>query len=457
MIRDFQQLLLDQNLHFQTGVTKDVNFRKKQLKKLKSIIESHEEQMNEAIYADFKKSSFDTFSNELALVYLDINEAISKLAGWSRRKRVGTNLLNFPARSYIYPEPLGSCLIIGAWNYPFQLSFAPVVAAIASGNTIVLKPSEVPSNTSALIAKMINENFEKHVFHVVEGGVDETTELLKLKWNKIFFTGSVPVGKIVYQAAAKNLVPVTLELGGKSPAFVTEDCNLDLAVRRIVWGKFLNAGQTCIAPDYILVHESVKEGFIQKLIERVKEMKFSFDNDNYVQIINEKNVDRLAQLLDQEKVIYGGKIDRDRRFFEPTIMDNVTFEDEVMKDEIFGPILPLITYSDISTAMHQVKALPHPLSLYIFTNRKQIKRRIIRELSFGGGAVNDTIMHITNSKLPFGGVGNSGIGSYHGKAGFDTFTHYKSILDKATWLDPDLKYPPYTKSKIKWVRRLLGV
>jgi aldehyde dehydrogenase (NAD+) len=457
MAIDVQQLLLDQQLHFQTGVTKDVNFRKKQLKKLKSILQAHEKEMNEAIYADFKKSSFDTFSNELALVYLDIQEAISKLAGWSRRKRVGTNLLNFPARSYVYPEPLGSCLIIGAWNYPIQLSFAPVVAAIAAGNTVVLKPSEVPSNTSALIAKMVNENFDKQFFQVIEGGVEETTGLLQLKWNKIFFTGSVPVGKIVYQAAAKNLVPVTLELGGKSPAFVTKDCNLDLAVRRIVWGKFLNAGQTCIAPDYILVHQSVKERFTEKLIERIKEMKFSFDNDNYVQIINEKNVNRLSQLLDQEKVIYGGKIDRDSRFFEPTIMDKVTFDDEVMQDEIFGPILPLITYSDLSTAIQQVKALPHPLSLYIFSNQKQIKLRIINELSFGGGAVNDTIMHITNSKLPFGGVGNSGIGSYHGKSGFDTFTHYKSILDKATWLDPDLKYPPYTQSKIKWVKRLLGV
>lgn len=454
---DFQKLLTKQQQHFQSGVTRETNHRKRQLKKLESVLKQHEKEMNEAIYADFKKSSFDTFSNELALVYLDIKEALSKLATWSRRKRVGTNLLNFPAKSYIYPEPLGTCLIIGAWNYPFQLSFAPVVAAIAAGNTVVLKPSEAPSRTSELIARMVNENFEQHFFTVVEGGVPETTRLLELKWNKIFFTGSVPVGKVVYQAAAKNLVPVTLELGGKSPAFVTADCNIDLAVRRIVWGKFLNAGQTCIAPDYILIHESVKARFIDRLIQRIKEMDFSFANENYVQIINNQNVDRLKELLIPEKIIYGGKVNAEQRFVEPTVLDNVSFEDKLMQDEIFGPILPLLTYTNLTSAMHQVKTLPHPLSLYIFSNDKQVKRRIINELSFGGGAVNDTIMHITNSKLPFGGVGNSGIGAYHGKSGFDTFTHYKSVLDKATWLDPDLKYPPYTKSKIKWVRRLLGV
>jgi aldehyde dehydrogenase (NAD+) len=454
---NFEEILNEQKEYFQSQATQPVSFRITQLKRLKVVLKSNEAKMNDAIYADFKKSSFDTFTNELALLYLDIDEAIKKLPRWSKRKRVGTNLINFPAKSYIYPEPLGTSLIIGAWNYPFQLSFAPVIAAIAAGNTVVLKPSEVPSSTSAVIAEIVNHSFDAKYFHVVEGGVSETTELLKLKWNKIFFTGSVPVGKIVYKAAAENLIPVTLELGGKSPAIVTKRSNLDLAVRRIVWGKFLNAGQTCIAPDYIMVDKEVQEEFISKLVERIKEMDYSFENDNYVQIINEKNIDRLEKLLDEDKVVYGGEIDKEKRYFSPTVMKNVTFEDKVMQDEIFGPILPIVSYTNLEDAMREIKQLPKPLSCYLFTGNSKIKRRIIAELSFGGGAVNDTIMHITNSNLPFGGVGSSGIGNYHGKSGFDTFTHYKSVLDKGTWFDPDFKYPPYTDKKIKWLRWLLRI
>ncbi len=452
----YKELLTNQQEYFNTGVTRPISFRKKQLTKLKSVLRENETLMNEAIYADFQKSSFDTFTNELALVYLDIDEALSSLYNWSKRKRVSTNLLNFPAQSFIYPEPLGACLIIGAWNYPFQLSFAPVVAAIAAGNTIVLKPSEVPSATSNLMAKMINDNFDPNFFRVEQGGVEETSKLLECSWNKIFFTGSVPVGRIVYQAAAKNLVPVTLELGGKSPAIVTKGANLKVAVQRIVWGKFLNAGQTCIAPDYILVEKSIKDDFLKRLKERIVEMDYALENENYVQIINEKNIDRLEKLIDTEKIVFGGKIDRETRYFQPTVLDNVSFEDKVMQEEIFGPILPIITYEDLDSAIHKIRSLPKPLSCYVFANRKQVKEKVINEISFGGGAINDTIMHITNSNLPFGGVGSSGIGTYHGKAGFDTFTHHKSILDKPTWLDPSLKYPPYTSFKKKMVRWLLG-
>tara|TARA_B100000508_G_scaffold137355_2_gene131731 strand:+ start:10696 stop:12072 length:1377 start_codon:yes stop_codon:yes gene_type:complete len=456
MAADYSTLVKDQKEYFNSGSTRSTKFRKKNLKKLKGILKQNEKRMESAIYSDFKKSSFDTFTNELALVYLDIDEAISKLDSWSDRKRVSTNLLNFPGRSYIYPEPLGSSLIIGAWNYPFQLSFAPVVAAIAAGNTVVLKPSEVPSATSTLMKEMVNENFESHYFHVVEGGVEETTQLLSCKWNKIFFTGSVPVGKIVYQAAAKNLIPVTLELGGKSPAFITKGANLDVAARRIVWGKFLNAGQTCIAPDYLMIDAEVKDKFLKILIDRIKEMDFSFENENYVQIINEKNMDRLEKLIDEDKVVYGGKMNRENRYFQPTVMDNVSFDDKVMQDEIFGPILPVLTFESLDVAINQVRALPRPLSCYVFTKKRSIKEKVIKELSFGGGAINDTIMHISNSNLPFGGVGSSGIGSYHGKAGFGAFTHYKSVLDKPTWFDPNVKYPPYTKLKKKLVRWLLG-
>lgn len=456
-MENFEEIVKSQKEYFQSQVTKPIRFRITQLKRLKEVLRSNESSMMDAIYSDFKKSRFDTFTNELALLYLDIDEAIKKLPRWSKRKRVSTNLINFPAKSYIQPEPLGTSLIIGAWNYPFQLSFAPVIAAIAAGSTIVLKPSEVPSATSSIIAKLVNDNFEENYFRVVEGGVEETTNLLKQKWDKIFFTGSVPVGKIVYKAAAENLIPVTLELGGKSPAIVTKNSNLDLAVRRIVWGKFLNAGQTCIAPDYVVVEEDVKEAFLSKLIDRIEEMDYSFENENYVQIINDKNLDRLSGLLDKENIYFGGEIDRESRYFSPTIINDVSFDDKIMQDEIFGPILPIISYSNLEDAIVEIKKLPKPLSCYLFTKDSGIKQRVIRELSFGGGAINDTIMHLTNSKLPFGGVGSSGIGNYHGQAGFDAFTHYKSVLDKGTWFDPDFKYPPYSDKKIKWLRWILRI
>lgn len=456
MDKTFNDLVQEQRTFFNSGTTKRIDYRKKQLKKLKALLKENEQKMMDAIHEDFKKSSFDTFTNELALVYLDIDEAIHKLSVWSKRRKVKTNLLNFPARSFIQPEPLGVSLIIGAWNYPFQLSFAPAVAAIAAGCTVILKPSEVPARTSQLMSEMISSAFESNFFHVVQGGVEETTKLLDQDWDKIFFTGSVPVGKIVYQAAAKRLIPVTLELGGKSPAFVSANSNLDIAVRRIVWGKFLNAGQTCIAPDYVIVEHSIQDKFIAKLIERINEMDFNFEKENYVQIINEKNLSRLERLVDNNKVCFGGTVDKGSRYFEPTLLKGVTFEDEVMQDEIFGPILPIITYEDLDDAVSNVKRLAKPLSCYVFSNSKVEQEKILNELSFGGGAINDTIMHITNSNLPFGGVGNSGIGSYHGKSGFDAFTHYKSVLNKATWLDPDLKYPPYSKKKQKWVRWLLG-
>lgn len=449
------QLIKDQNTFFNTNSTKEVGFRVQQLKKLKEAIKEQETTLNEAIYTDFKKSTFDTFTTELALLYSDIEEAVSKVQKWSKRKRVKTNLLNFPSKSYIYPEPLGTCLVIGAWNYPIQLSFAPVIAAIAAGNTVVLKPSEIPSKTSKVIAQIVNDNFKASFFHVVEGGVETTAQLLDLKWDKIFFTGSVNVGRIVYKAAAQYLTPVTLELGGKSPAIVTKSCNLDVTVNRIVWGKFLNAGQTCIAPDYVMVEESIKDEFLEKLKCRILEMKYAFENDNYVQIINEKNYQRLESLLDDDKIFYAGAFDKAKRYFPPVVMNNVGFDDKVMQDEIFGPILPVISYHKLSQAINSIKKLPKPLSCYVFTGEKSVKTRIIDEISFGGGAVNDAVMHIANSHLPFGGVGNSGIGNYHGKAGFDAFSHMKSVLDKATWLDPSVKYPPYTKKKLKIIRWMM--
>ncbi|MFP4547612.1 MAG: aldehyde dehydrogenase [Fidelibacterota bacterium] len=441
---------------FQSNKTKDISFRRSQLLKLRRVLQENESALMTAIYKDFKKSEFDTFTNEFLLLYEDIKEALKKLKKWSKRKRVCTNLVNFPAKSYIIPEPYGVSLIIGAWNYPYQLSLAPVIPAIAAGNTVVLKPSELPAHTSAAMAKMINENFDPEFFTVVEGGVPETQALLKQNFDKIFFTGSVPVGKIVYKAAAENLTPVTLELGGKSPAIITENCNLKMTVKRLIWAKFLNAGQTCIAPDYVVAHESIKADFLAAAKKEIENAHYSFDNHNYVQIINTANYNRLIDLLDNKKIVYGGSHDEALRYIEPTIMSDITFDDKVMADEIFGPILPVISYTKLDDIIATIKNRPKPLSCYVYTKDKRVKEKVLHEISFGGGCVNDAIMHITNSNLPFGGVGNSGIGTYHGDAGFKAFTHYKSIMEKPTWFELNLKYYPYTKKKLKLVRRFFG-
>lgn len=451
-----ENIVSQQRDFFKSDKTKDCNFRIQQLKALKKVLKSNESLLTEAIYKDFKKSEFDCYTTELTLLYSDINEACKKLKSWSKIKRVSTNLINFPAKSRIIPEPYGVSLIIGAWNYPYQLSFAPAIAAIAAGNTVILKPSEIPVNSSKAIKKIVNDNFKSNFFHVIEGGVQTTQQLLGLNFDKIFFTGSPKVGKIIYQAAAQHLTPVTLELGGKSPAIVCENSNIEVSAKRIVWGKFLNAGQTCIAPDYLLVHKNIKDKLISAIISEIERCNYSFANKNYVQIINEANMHRLVALLDKNKIIYGGDYDIYERYFAPTLMSDITFDDKVMQDEIFGPILPIIEFEKIEEISTKLKNLPKPLASYLFTGNKKQAHRLFNELSFGGGAVNDTIMHITNSKLPFGGVGNSGIGSYHGKSGFNEFTHYKSILKKSTCFEPNLKYSPYNEKKLKLARRIMG-
>lgn len=410
----------------------------------------------QALQDDFGKSAFEAYATEMGILYSDIREARKKLRKWSQPRRVSTNLFNLPGRSYILPEPYGVCLVIGAWNYPVQLALAPVIAAMAAGNTVVLKPSELPANTSKVLARLVSTYFSPEYLAVVEGGVETTTLLLEQKFDKIFFTGSVPVGRIVYQAAARHLTPVTLELGGKSPAIVLPDANLEVSARRIAWGKFLNAGQTCIAPDYVLVHRNIAKVFTQKLIAAIEKTKYHPDHQNYVQIINDRNLQRLAQLLDPEKIIYGGHFDPTQRFFEPTLMAEIGFDDKVMEDEIFGPILPIIVYDELEQALEQIQTMPKPLACYVFSAHKALARQIMKQLSFGGGAINEVIMHITNPALPFGGVGNSGMGNYHGYAGFKTFSHEKSILEKPFWGEPLLKYPPYTTWKTKWLKRLLG-
>ncbi len=455
---EFKALIASQNEFFNSNATKNISFRIEQLKKFKKIIQDNETELYKAIYADFGKSEFETYASELSILYHEINTFIKNIKSWSRCMRVSTGLANFPAKSYIITEPLGVTLVIGAWNYPYQLSLLPAITSIAAGNTVIIKPSELPSNTSAVMAKIINANFPQNYIHVVEGGVETTTELLNHRFDKIFFTGSIAVGRIIYQAAAKHLTPVTLELGGKSPTFVLADCDIEMTAKRIVWAKFFNAGQTCVAPDYILVDKTIELKFIEALKSKINEFyRFNVDiAENYVRIINATNFDRLQKLIDKDKIYFGGESNREKRFIRPTILQNITFDDEIMQDEIFGPILPIIAYKNIDEAIQKVKERPKPLSCYIYSKNRKIIGKIVQEVSFGGGAINDSVMHLSNSNLPFGGVGLSGIGCYHGKFGFDTFSHQKSILDKPYWFESRIKYSPYSVKKLKLIKWLFS-
>ena len=452
---NFQEILNEQKEFFNSQKTKNVKFRKRVLQQLKEAIITNENLMYEAIYKDFGKSKFDTFTTEISFVLKEIEFYLKNLNSLSSPKKVRTNLANQLGSSKIYSEPLGNTLVIGAWNYPYQLSLSPLIAAVAAGNTCILKPSEVAENSMKAMVKIINENFPREYLFAVEGGVEEITGILELKFDKIFFTGSTKVGKIVYEAAAKNLTPVTLELGGKSPAIVAASANLEVAAKRIVWGKFLNAGQTCVAPDYILVDERVKESLVTSLKKSIQKFSYKADSEQYTQIINEKNFERLIKMIDPENVFYGGNFDAKKRFIEPTILQNVTWEDSVMQEEIFGPILPVLTYKNFNEALLQISKHEKPLAAYLFTNNSEEKDLFTSRISFGGGCINDVVMHLSNDHLPFGGVGNSGIGNYHGKFGFDTFSHQKAILERATWGEPDLKYPPYSEKKLSWIKRVL--
>jgi len=454
-IMNYTDILQQQKTFFNTHATKDLDFRKAQLQKLKKVVKSNEKLLYDAIYQDFGKSEFETFGTEISFIYKDIDYYLKNLKSFAKPKNVLTNIVNQMGSSKIVFEPLGNCLVIGAWNYPYQLTLTPVIAAIAAGNTCMIKPSELPENTMKAMAKLINENFDAQFLYVVEGGVEETTAILKLRFDKIFFTGSPRVGKIVYKAAAEHLTPVTLELGGKSPAFVTEKADLNIVARRIVWGKFINAGQTCVAPDYLYVAENIKAKFLKVLIEEIKKRNYTDNVDHYCKIINERNFDRLEKMIDREKMVFGGETNREKRYISPTVLDNVTWEDLVMQEEIFGPILPILTYKNLETAMQTVVEGEKPLSAYLFSNDAKEQELFTEKLSFGGGCINDTLMHLSNDRLPFGGVGNSGIGNYHGKFGFEAFSHQKAILKKSNYLEPELKYPPYSDAKLNILKKLL--
>jgi len=442
---------------FHSSKTKSVKFRLEQLKLFRKILKENESLLYEAIDKDFGKSKYETYITELSLIYHEINLAIRKVRKWSRPKYVWTNLANFPGKSRIIPEPFGTTLVIGAWNYPFQLTLVPAVSALAAGNTVIVKPSELAAHTSAVMTQLINENFDPRLLYVKEGGIKETTDLLNQRFDKIFFTGSTAIGRVVMQAAANHVTPVTLELGGKSPVFVLPDASLKMTAKRIAWGKFLNAGQTCVAPDYVLVHSDIKKKFLKELKEQIEQIHGidPMGKETYVRIINKRHFDRLNDLIHKDKIYYGGETDEEHLYISPTILDNISFDDRVMEDEIFGPILPVIEFNNLDEIIKKVNTRPNPLALYVFTKKRKLKEKLIKEISFGGGTINDTILHLSNSKLPFGGKGFSGTGDYHGKAGFDTFSHKKSILYKGLWFEPFLKYKPYNKFKLKLLKWII--
>jgi aldehyde dehydrogenase (NAD+) len=453
------QTLIEQQRKFAAlGQSKNIDFRKKQLYKLKHLIKSNEEMLCEAIYTDLKKSKFETYLTEFALLYQEIDHALKNMHKWSKIKKVKTGIVNFPAKSFIIPEPYGTTLIIGAWNYPYQLTLAPLIASIAAGNTSIIKPSELPVNASSALAKIINDNFDSSYLHVLEGGAEVTQALLRYHFDKIFFTGSESVGKIVAKAAAEHLTPITLELGGKSPCLVFADADIEMSAKRIVWGKFINAGQTCIAPDYLLVEASIYPLFLEALKKQIHKSfdDHSLQHSHYVKIINKKHLERLEKLIDPDKIYIGGKVIKEENYIEPTVLKDVHFSDAIMQEEIFGPLLPVIPFTDINEVLKEITNRPKPLSFYMFGKNAALQSRILLEVSFGGCCINDVIMHISNSHLPFGGVGASGMGHYHSQAGFNTFSHFKSVLHKPFWFELPLKYPPYTRLKYKLLRLLLG-
>ena len=449
------QKFYDSKAFFNTQQTKDISFRKEQLKKLSNAIKSYESDILEALYTDLGKNKVEAYATEIGITLKSIKNARKELKNWTKTKNVDTPLYLFPTKSYIKKEPYGTVLIIAPFNYPFQLVFEPLIGAIAAGNTAIIKPSELTPNVARVIKRLINETFDANYIEVIEGGIEETQTLIHLPFDYVFFTGSENVGKIVYQAASENLVPVTLEMGGKSPVIVDETANIKVASERICFGKFTNAGQTCVAPDYILVHESVKDDLITALSKTLREFygQNIQQSPDYGRIVNLKHYHRLTSLLNsaQMNIVFGGHSDEDERYIEPTLLDHVTSDSAIMQEEIFGPILPILTYQSLDEAIAFIHQRPKPLSLYLFSEDENATQRVINELSFGGGAINDTLMHLANPKLPFGGVGASGMGRYHGKYSFDTFTHEKSYIFKSTRLESGVHLPPY-KGKFKYIK-----
>ncbi|KAB2178845.1 MULTISPECIES: aldehyde dehydrogenase [Staphylococcus] len=440
---------------FNTHKTKNLKFRKQQLKLLSKNIKNHENELLNALYKDLGKSKVEAYATEIGMLLKSIKLMRKELKNWSKTKQTDTPLYLFPTKSYIKKEPYGTVLIIGPFNYPVQLVFEPLIGAIAAGNTAIVKPSELTPHVAIVIKDIIEDTFDEAYVSVVEGGIEETQTLLSLPFDYMFFTGSEKVGKIVYEAAARKLIPVTLELGGKSPVIVDDTANIKVASERISFGKFTNAGQTCVAPDYILVQRKVKNDLIKALKKTITE--FYGENieksPDFGRIVNQKHFNRLNDLIQihKDNVVFGGNSSKEDLYIEPTLLDNITNDNKIMKEEIFGPILPIITYDNFDEVLEIIQSKSKPLSLYLFSEDENMTHRVVEELSFGGGAINDTLMHLANPNLPFGGVGSSGIGQYHGKYSFDTFSHMKSYTFKSTRLESSLFFPPY-KGKFKYIK-----
>lgn len=440
---------------FNTHKTKNLKFRKQQLKLLSKNIKNHENELLDALYKDLGKSKVEAYATEIGMLLKSIKLMRKELKNWSKTKQTDTPLYLFPTKSYIKKEPYGTVLIIGPFNYPVQLVFEPLIGAIAAGNTAIVKPSELTPHVAIVIKDIIEDTFDEAYVSVVEGGIEETQTLLSLPFDYMFFTGSEKVGKIVYEAAARKLIPVTLELGGKSPVIVDDTANIKVASERISFGKFTNAGQTCVAPDYILVQRKVKNDLIKALKKTITE--FYGENieksPDFGRIVNQKHFNRLNDLIQihKDNVVFGGNSSKEDLYIEPTLLDNITNDNKIMKEEIFGPILPIITYDNFDEVLEIIQSKSKPLSLYLFSEDENMTHRVVEELSFGGGAINDTLMHLANPNLPFGGVGSSGIGQYHGKYSFDTFSHMKSYTFKSTRLKSSLFFPPY-KGKFKYIK-----
>jgi acyl-CoA reductase-like NAD-dependent aldehyde dehydrogenase len=456
-MKKIDELMAKQKVFFAKGDLQVIAFRKELLKNLKTVVLKYSDSIAEALNKDLGKSPFEAYATETGLILEEISNHINHLSKWTRPKKVKSPMVHFISKSQIYPEPFGNVLIFGTWNYPFQINLVPLIGAISAGNCAIIKPSEFTPHSSALLAKLIEEVFPEEIVSVIQGGVEESQFLLSRKFDMIFFTGSTKVGRIILEGASKYLTPVCLELGGKSPCIVDETANVDLSARRIVWGKFVNAGQTCIAPDYVFAHRNVKDQLLIKMQEYIKvffgqDPKFSPD---YARIINLANLNRLASLLSAGKLITGGQVIPEERYLSPTIIDEINPSDPIMQEEIFGPILPIMTYSNFEEVKAYVNANPKPLALYYFTQNRDNKKRIIREISSGTVCINETVMQFGNSHLPFGGVGNSGFGKYHGKFSFDTFSHFKAVLQKSTLVDLPFRYPPYTKAKLRIIKLFL--
>ena len=451
---DFSNYIENQEIYFRNGNTLPIGKRKKLLKNLKEEILTNEDKIFKALNNDLKKCNYETYLSEIGILITEIDLFLKNIEKWAKPKRVKSSLLSFPSSDYIYSEPYGKVLVISPWNYPFQLAILPVLSAVAAGNTVVLKPSEHAPHTSKLVKEILESVFEKSHVLVIEGAAETASKLLEYRWDYIFFTGSVRIGKIVASAAAKHLTPTTLELGGKNPCIIDDTIDLRLASRRIVWGKFINAGQTCIAPDFLIVKRNIKDKLITHLSEEIEKAygKDPKQSEDYPRIVNKTNLSRLSNMIKDTKILFGGEYDIETRYFSPTIIDEPRIDSPIMDEEIFGPILPIISYDKENQIEELISKYEKPLALYVFSSNKKFSEKIIRKYSFGGGAINDTIIQVGNPNLPFGGVGHSGIGKYHGKTSFDQLSHKKAIVKKGNWLDIKIRYAPY-KGKMEYVKK----